>query len=165
MNKRGDKIISVYWFVILFIVAASIVYMVNAFYGKPYDVREIEADILTSKIARCISEAGYIKEGVLEESFKENFMDICELNFQVEDIYGWREQEQYYLMLEFFKLNQMEEIFSSEYGNKNLKDFCGFDEKNFPVCLERSFYSLDKNGDQYKINLVSVVRKTDKNVY
>ena len=97
MNKKGDKLISVYWFAVLFIVAAAIVYMVHAFYGKPYDVRPIEADILISKIARCLSETGHIKEGVFEENFKENFRGICKLNFRVEDVYGWREQEQYYV--------------------------------------------------------------------
>ena len=51
MNKKGgDKIISVYWFAIIFIVATGIVYMVLSFYGKPYDIREIEVDLLTDKI-------------------------------------------------------------------------------------------------------------------
>ena len=51
LNKKGtDKIISVYWFTILFIVAGAIVYMAAAFYGEPYDVREIEANILINQI-------------------------------------------------------------------------------------------------------------------
>ncbi|MBM3228292.1 hypothetical protein FJZ20_00165 [Candidatus Pacearchaeota archaeon] len=165
MNKKGDKLISVYWFVILFIVAAAIVYMVHTFYGKPYDVRQIEADLLISKIARCVSEGGYLKEGVFGEDFKGNFGNFCNLNLQVEDSYGWREQEQYYLGVEILKFDSYEKVLSLQEGNKQLKDFCGQNEKNFPICLERSLYSLDKEGNSYKINLISIVRKTEKNVY
>ena len=42
MNRRGEKYLSVYWFVILAIVAGGIIAMVFVFYGKPYDIREIE---------------------------------------------------------------------------------------------------------------------------
>ena len=57
-NKKGDKIISVYWFAILFIVAAAVVYMAALFYGAPYDARGIESDILTNQIADCLSQGG-----------------------------------------------------------------------------------------------------------
>ena len=165
MDKKGDKLISVYWFVILFIVAAAIVYMAHAFYGKPYDIRGVETDLLISKVARCVSEGGYLKEGVLEGELKENLRNFCNLNFQVEDSYGWREFEQYYVEIEILKFDSSEKILSLQEGNKQLKDFCGQNEKNFPFCLERSLYSLDKDGNSYRINLISIVRKTEKNVY
>ena len=81
MNKRGtDKLISVYWFAILFIVAAAIVYMVLSFYGEPYDARELEANALTNQIADCLSEAGYLKEGILER-VETDLLETCDLNF------------------------------------------------------------------------------------
>src|SRR3990167_8995579 len=106
MNKTGtDKIISVYWFVILFIVAAAIAYMVISFYGKPYDVRELEANALTNRIADCVSQNGYLREETLSEGFKENLLASCDLNFEVEDAYGWKEQEQYYIEIEIVDFN------------------------------------------------------------
>ena len=54
-NKRGDKILSIYWFAILLIIAGGIFGMVYVFYGTPYDVREIETRVLTNQIADCIS--------------------------------------------------------------------------------------------------------------
>ncbi len=164
MNKKGDKLISVYWFAILFIVAGGIVYMVSAFYGKPYDVREAEADILTTKIARCISEAGYLKEGVLTENFRENFAEICMINFQVEDVYGWRERGQYYVEVEFLDFDTKQKVFEISEGNEGLKPDCELEGETLPVCIERRFYSIDENGNQYQINMLSVVRKTEKNV-
>ncbi len=164
INKKGDKIISVYWFAVLLIVAGAIVYMVFSFYGKPYDVRKIEADILMTKVSECVSEAGYLKEGVLDRTFSEKFSLFCGLNFQVEDAYGWKGQEQYFIELEFLDFDSKTKISSLEYGNKELKDFCRLKSRNFPVCFERSFYSLDKEGKKYQINIISIVKKTEKNV-
>jgi hypothetical protein len=163
-NKKADKIISVYWFAILFIVAAAIVYMVISFYGEPYDIREAEAHALINKVAGCLSEAGYLKEGVLNEDFRENFMEECKLNFEVEDIYNWREQGQYYVEINFYDFSTNQSISSIKKGNDVLKMDCGLKGKTFPVCLERSFYALDREKNQYQINILSIVRKTDKNV-
>lgn len=170
-NKKGaDKIISMYWFVILFLVAAAIVYMAAIFYGAPYDVREIEANILANQIAGCISEGGYLKENVLfNEEFKANFLEECDLNFNVEDAYGWKELEQYYLKIEFynFEQNMPDNLgalkFDFSTGNINLKNDCS-EGKNFPICVERSFYALGKDNQQYIIKILSIVRKTEKNV-
>lgn len=163
-NKKGaDKIISVYWFVILFIVAAAIVYMVSSFYGKPYEVRQIEAGLLADKAAECVSYAGYLKEGILIQTFRENFLETCGLNFQVEDIYGWREQEQYFLKIDFSDFNSGQNLFSMQGGNENLKDFCALEGKNLPFCTERKLYSLGKDGKLYTIKITSIIKKTEKN--
>lgn len=130
MNKRGDKIISVYWFAILFIVTAAVVYMASLFYGAPYDVREIEANILTEHIADCLAEGGYLRGGILNnENFANNFLEECNLTFNVEDVYGWKEQEQYYLSVGFYEFDQNassgfgNRIFNITKGNVNLKTF------------------------------------------
>jgi len=138
--------------------------MVSAFYGKPYDVRGAEADILTSKIAKCISEAGYLKDGVLEEDFKNNFIESCAINFQAEDVYDWRERGQYYVEVDILEFNTKNKLSELSEGNQGLKLDCGLEGEGFPVCVERSLYSIDENGNQYQINILSIVRKTEKNV-
>jgi len=168
-NRKGDKIISIYWFSILFIVAAAIVYMVASFYGEPYDVREVEANILTNQITRCLTNAGYVSEGVfvggfLSEGFKTNFRDNCHINFETEDVYGWKDTEQFYVELGFFDFNSDTELGKIVEGNINLKDGCLMNGKNSPSCIDRDFYVIDEENNQYKINVVSVVRKTEKNV-
>jgi hypothetical protein len=168
MNKKGgDKIISVYWFAILFIVAAAIVYMVFIFYGGPYNVRNLEANLLTNKISNCLSEAGYLKENILGNSdFEENFLESCDLKFEVEDVYGWREQEQYYIKINFYNFEEEESIFEVSEGNENLLDFCDLKGESLPFCLEREFYTLDKENknNAYTVKILSVIRKTEKNV-
>lgn len=160
-NRRGEKVISVYWFAILFIVAAAVVYMVFIFYGQPYDVREIEADMLTSRISDCLSEGGYL---IKENLVTDNFLQNCNLNFNTEDSYGWGEQEQYYFKAEVKNFADGVLIFDVAKGNPNLKDFCGKEDSSFPACVETEVYSVDKEGNQYEIKILSVVRKTEKNV-
>ena len=127
MLKKGSKIISVYWFFILFIVAAAVAYMVYLFYGTPYDIREIEARILTNQIADCISEGGYLRGRILEDNFTNNFLDKCNLNFDVEDIYDWKKQGQYYAEVNFHEFDESapnsfgKKILGIVNGNENLK--------------------------------------------
>ncbi len=173
-NKKANKMVSVYWFAILFIVAAAIVYMVLSFYGKPYDIREVEAHALTNKIAGCLSEAGVLnerifKEGVLNEDFKENFIEECKLIFEVEDAYGWREQGQYYVEVGFYDFSTKAQIGSIiKQGNLNLVSSCGvetdIEEERIAKCVEREFYSLDDEGKVHLIKILSIVRKIEKNI-
>ncbi|MBU2504047.1 MAG: hypothetical protein KJ879_03290 [Nanoarchaeota archaeon] len=168
-NKKGVEILSVYWFAILFIIAAAIVYMVYSFYGQPYDVRETEADALTTLVARCLTDAGYVANGVLSagilnEDFKNNFLGNCNLNFEVEDAYGWRSQGQFYVEASFFNFDSSVPIGNIVEGNSEWASFCGQSGRNLPVCVDRNFYVIDRDNNQYKVNVISVVRKTEKNV-
>ena len=162
-KKGGDRIISVYWFAILFIVAAAMVYLVVSFYGKPYDVRELEANALTNKIADCFSKGGYFVDSALQIS-DETFLDECGLNFQTENVYDWNVQKQFYVEVSVEGFNSENQLINIASGNLNLKDFCNEEGDNFPLCLKRSFYSVDKENNQYKINILTIVRKTEKNV-
>jgi hypothetical protein len=164
-NKRGDKVISVYWFAILFIVAAGIVYMAVLFYGGPYDVREIESKLLASKMADCLSQGGYLNEGVLGwTDFKEDFLEECDVTFNVEEVYGWEEQEQYYLEVGLFEFDKEavdgkgNKIFNIIEGNVNLKTAPELEEK------PRNFYVLDNSENAYVVTILAIVRKTEKNV-
>ena len=142
MEKRGtDKIISVYWFVILFIVAAAAVYMVAVFYGEGYDIREMEANAMINQIADCITEGNYLK--TKEKIDNGNFMSKCHLNFG-------EEEKEYYVEIEDLEISQ---------GNINLNDYCDKKGDKIPKCVERSFYTLDDSEVKIKV----VINKVDKN--
>ncbi|MFH1326600.1 MAG: hypothetical protein ABIH59_00545 [archaeon] len=169
LKKRGvDKMISMYWFVILFIVAVAVVYMAVLYYGKPYDVRDVETTILTNKIADCFSRQGILKQEVFDGSNflinEGNFLEICDLDFKTEEDYNW-EDNQYYVKLDIFDFTTKNSFpgFPFEKGNQKLKD-CSNKLDNFPFCIGRSFYVIDELGNQYVVNIFSSVRKTEKNV-
>lgn len=155
----GDKIISVYWFAILFIVSAGIVYMVYSFYGAPYDVRSLEVGALNDRVVDCFMINGRLNKAAFDEG-----LEVCNLNFDVEDIYNWGESGQYFVEVEISEFESGIVVFSGMKGNSRLKEDCEMEGKYFPVCLEKLVYVLDEQGDSYKINIMSVIRKTEKNV-
>ncbi len=176
-----NKIISVYWFVILFIVAGAIAYMAVLFYGEPYDVREIETNIMINQIADCLSKGGKLRGWVIDEDdgkkilglTNENILEKCHLNFNVEDFKGWK-NNQYYVEVGFyeFDINAKDGI-GKPFGKSvftevvNWKDNCEDKKKTKSgFCVERSFYVLDENNTPYSyiIKILSAVRKTEKNV-
>jgi hypothetical protein len=167
MEKKGaEATISVYWFVIIVIVAGAIIYMVSIVYGQPYDVRKAEAGILASNVADCVSEGGYLKENVLgDESFKNNFLEVCGLNFDTENAYDWKSQGQYYAEVNFYDFETgANSGFSISVGNPNLKAYCGMNGNTLPYCVNQSFYALDRDQNSYRVEVISVVNKGEKNV-
>ncbi len=176
MNKRGaEKIISVYWFLMLIIVAGGIYAMVYTFYGHPFDVREVEASILINNIADCISEKGAIKGGVFNQTsglvsndFDDNFLEKCKIDFNVEDEHNWDKDKQYYFRIDFYTLdNQVRSFSNISKGNKKWKEDCDINNKKIfgilSKCVKKRFYSVD-GSKQILIGITSIVRKTEKNV-
>ncbi len=169
-NKIGaDKILSVYWFAVLFIIASGIFAIVYVFYLYPFDVREIETYILTDKIAKCASRQGIFNDNFLLNNSEKNFISKeCHLNFNSEF-----DKIQYYVEVEIYDFktfesssNPMKKISN---GNENLKADCELQKSgknNFKMqskCSEKSFYSIDKKNAPYIIKILSVMRKTEKN--
>ena len=173
MKRGADRIVSIYWFAILFIVAAAIVYMAGLFYGTPYDVRQIEQRILENRISDCLVKGGYLREDVFSSEFSNNFLEKCFLNFNTEDVYGWNESGQYYIEIEIFEFNWQnvespERVFNLVEGNQNLKilretlaeNTEDYDAEN----LSRSFYALDREENSYLVEVIALIGKNEKNV-
>jgi len=154
-SKKGtEKVLSVYWFLILIIVAGGIFGMVYVFYGSPYDFRDVEARTLTNQIADCIAEGGKLKIDMTNF----DILRDCRLNFE-DSTY---KEIQYYVKIEFLNLtgNNLNE-FSA--GNNNFWSSCEIGNDNYgrlARCSERSFYV----SDNVLVKILSAVRKTEKNV-
>ncbi len=174
MDKKGaEKILAVYWFTILILVAGGIFAMVYTFYHYPYDVREMEANIMINNLADCLSKNGKIEsyvifqDGTFNEPFKIDFLNQCHFNFDNGERY---ERDQYYLQADFYKFEDLENPLASiSGGNQNWIADCKLekDEENYEKtaqCLERRFYSLGQNGNQYLIKILAIVGKTKENV-
>ena len=92
LNKKGaDKMLAMYWFVMLLIIAGGIFGMVYSFYHHPYDVREVEANIMINHVADCLSTQGIINKklidnnGEFNQAFENTFFENCHLTFDVEE--------------------------------------------------------------------------------
>ena len=127
LNKTGaEKIFSVYWFAILILVAGGIFGMVYTFYNHPYDVRQVEANILINNIADCLSGGGYLREEIFNDGNfslnQNNFLETCNLNFESGDLWG---EEQYYVEINFYGLANLEKsFFNVTGGNKKWLASC-----------------------------------------
>lgn len=170
MNKKGsDKLITIYWFMILVIIAGGIVLMVNAFYSTPYDVREIEARILAEKVSNCVYPGGEFfrllnSNGVFRPEFKDNFMDRCDLYFRPQ---GDFEDIEYYVNIGFYSDEDDEEPrYFLEGGNLNWVEDCEVDTQNERLarCYENAFWTKDPAGKVYYAKVISAVRKVKQNV-
>ena len=171
MNKKASKIISVYWFTILIIVAVGVYLMMYIYYSYPLDVREWEAEILVNKIADCISEQGMIrndllKDGKFNETFKKDFLKKCNLDFYSSDV-----EEQCYVEINFFNLTSLNEsLFNISAGNPLQKDNYMLQENNkfkkLPQGCKQRFYAVEAENteNQILIEILGVIAKTQKNV-
>ncbi len=173
-NKRGtDKILSIYWFVVLTLIAGGVFAMVYVFYGPPYDVREIESDIFAQRIADCLSRKGTLNHNLfVEEGFNteigNTFSGDCNFNFEVEEGYG--EEIQYFYRVEFYNVRDLENpAFSFYDGNNNWEMDCYIKKENnkeyrkLAKCTEKRLYALDEDENQYLIKILSVIGKSEKN--
>ena len=160
-NKKGEEVLSLYWFLILTITAGGIIGMIFVFYGSPYDIRDIEANLLIDKIADCVSYNGVINESIIfDGELKEIDFSSCHLNFSPEE-------DEYFYKISFYKLEDLEDVFfQGNDGNLNLEASCAIeqDSDKLPGCVEKSFYSLDNLGNQYLIKILVAIRKIEKNV-
>ena len=147
-KKAGERLSFFYWIVIFIIVSIAIASAVIVFYSASFDVRGIEAEILSDKIIECMVDNGELQgvEGDLQEK--------CNLNFQ--DDTGKYKEEQYYIEAEV----NGKKISS---GNKVLEPFCSeSSKKNIPYCLEKKLMVLD-SGNFVLLKIKSVVRKIEQN--
>ena len=166
-KKASEKIISVYWFAILFIVAGAVAFIVFAFSG-PIDVRGVEAKILASKVAECFSERGYFAEGIFDKKEKSlliddaTFLKKCHLNLDVEDFSEWK-NDQYLVGVELYSFSEpnKDKLGEFSYGNFNLKSACIL--KGATKCSEKGIYILDEDKNPYLVKILASVRKTEKN--
>lgn len=168
-NKRGDKVISVYWFAIILIVAGGVFAMVYVFYGAPYDAREMEAEILINQVADCVSYAGRIDRDLVSNGqFNQNnanFLEGCHLLFNSSE---W-EEEQFYTEVYFYKPEDLNTpLLTIKKGNDKWLSYCEVQEKKeyekLTKCVKKSFYSLDDLNNQYIIKILATVSKAEKNV-
>ncbi len=169
-NKKGEKLISVYWFVILTLVAGGIFIMVSSFYNSPYDVREIESSILADKVGDCIYLGGKMNPLVLglgdkfKESFRDNFLDICSLTFDTRQ--EWDPAE-YFVRVSFYRdSRKINPFFDFAVGNLNYEEDCFAEEKynEFAQCSIKDFYAVSPEGKSYFVEIVAATGKTDENI-
>lgn len=174
-KKGSDKMLSMYWFAIILVIALGIFAMVYLFYSAPYEVRDFETEILAQKMSNCFSRQGIINPGIFsgsERGFNPEFnlLEECNLIFEVEDEYDWRTEEQIFSEVEIYTLDNLDTPkVAYQEGNLNWKTNCFITDKkdeNYEKlikCREERIYALDRDSNQYLINILVGIAKIEKN--
>lgn len=173
----SDKLISAYWFFVIILIAGGVFAMVYLFYGAPYDIREVESEILSDKVSDCISFQGKLngnlfnETGTFDSDFENNFFEECSLNFYAESENGWDREIQYFSEIFFYSVSDTNNsIFEIKNGNTNFVPDCFIENKkgksyeHLVQCSEKKFYSVDDSGKQYLVYVLVGVAKGEKNV-
>lgn len=156
-KKAGEKYLSIWWFFVLIVIAGGLVagVLINS---KDTSIKEIEADILATRLADCIVKNGWLDSGILEKTF--DVFEKCYLSKEA------IESGKYYLALEAYefgkceinkdKLECKDGLTSGFYsfGASSFEIQCKINGKTYPKCSEKYIYVLDEeNGRQRKLIL------------
>lgn len=161
-KKAGQRILSIYLFIIYVIVAGGIVSGVILLRGSSLDVREIEASILTDKVIDCLVKQGRLKE----DFFKADFDLLVECNFNFKDnTKKYEGEERYAVRVESFdfdnkKAEENVEV-GIEVGKTNLLTYCGLEGEKIPKCDVKQLYVLNNLGDKILLKITSAVGKVE----
>ena len=123
------------------------------YYSNHIDVKEVEARLLSDKIIRCISENGYMKEEILNQSF--DVFESCLINQN-----KFVGNSDYYLKA--VMVDDYEERVLIDIGAASLEKDCFvrkvIDADKFPGCVSRTVFLISK-GNYIQLNILSASKQ------
>lgn len=132
LDKRGEKLLSIYWFFILGLTGVAIVGGTAMFYSSNVDARNLEANILMAEISDCLFDGGYI----IDEYFDDDFDLISYCNF---GDFGLRSD--FYFNVEFNgkKIAKGNVDFQKQCEIVSVKDSGEkIEAESYPICVKSS---------------------------
>ena len=158
MNKKADsKLLSIWWFAVLTVIAGGVIMAVLIFQSAKIDVRVAEVDILSAKIINCVLDKGYFNFEFV--SGKMDIFKVCGLN---EDVLV--EHGNYFIKLGLVD-NDGKDIFSEQrYGNSALEGDCRiqqalFSARTYARCSENSVFGLDSDKREIVLSMILASNK------
>jgi hypothetical protein len=155
-NKfAGERVLSIYLFIIYIIVGIGVVSGVIIFYGAPLDVGKLEAGILTDSVIDCLVDEGELNGEVLKLDFP--LMDFCKFDFE-DNTEKYDGEERYGVKVEVreFDLEILKNEISA--GRADFFELCGSEGDKLPKCDLKEVYVLNKKK-QYLLRVQSAVGK------
>lgn len=155
-KKGGEKYLSIWWFFILILIAASIVAGVAMNSVGEANSKEIESDILATRVVDCLVSQGMIKQSLVDGSM--DILNECGLNKKIIDETG-----KYYLRIEIFDSDKCDinnKDFNcvgrlNEFGVHAFNVQCNQPGENFPKCIEKKFYALNSSNDRFLVKIMA----------
>lgn len=161
-DGSGNDVMFFWLFFVWVIIGGSIVIGVIIFYSSQMDVRALETNILTKKVASClVNNAGIINNEYFEEGEARKLLSDCALSRKIIE-----ESNYFYILANITKTEDWKEyekptiIKSLEIGNKDLTFQCavkkGTKTKKFGFCEERSIYAIYEEQGVGKESIIKI---------
>ncbi|MEK6935379.1 MAG: hypothetical protein AABW67_01190 [Nanoarchaeota archaeon] len=148
-SKKGEKLLSIWWFFVLGVIAGGMVIGVLIYSSADVDIKEIEAGILAERISICLIDNGYLKENILEKEF--NVFDFCNLNKTV-----FEKGSNFYFNISIYDSGSL--IFNLTEGSYSFENECSIQEKveakDFPKCSQQQDSAL-LNGKNIQVIILA----------
>lgn len=160
MNKKGEeRILSFWWIFVFVIIALFIMIGTITYYSETIDVRIIEADVLSNKIASCLS-------GDIDLAFSDNFEIYNYCKLKNSEING---KTDYYISLTLYLIDsceiengvKCENYEKRKFFGNDWQEYCDLQKENgiqrkLPQCSEKYIYVVNKSQEKIlKINTAS----------
>ena len=144
-NKKGEDILSIWWFAVLFIVAGGIVFGTLSFYSDYADIRSFESEILVNKVERCLSHN-------IKDSFFEGNLDI----FNFCNLYKNSFEKDGNFFLKISENDKTIYLFATQKFDEQCKIKKGvIRAKYFPECYEKEIIVFDEEGKNHFLKIVA----------
>jgi len=146
--QLGHGITWLWKFLILVLVLGGVIAIVISHYSRQFDVRTVEASIISRKLIDCIA-----PNGILDTITADKIKNCLPIN-----------QEETFINISLDNKQAIEPI-----GNGFLATFCEtlknkVSMKYPPACLESSYYVLNQGGQDSVVKIFIAIKKTDKNL-
>ncbi len=129
MDKRGEeRIFTVWWFIVIVLVAGVVVLATLGFFSKETDTKEYEAGILYERIMECL-----VQNGKLRADFNSGFDIYKECGLQKE---VFLENSSFYFEINLNKNLVLQGGDNSKKADCSIKQ--GVEAKNFPGCINQT---------------------------
>jgi len=144
-NKKGEDILSIWWFAVLFIVAGGIVFGTLSFYSDYADIRSFESEILVNKVERCLSHN-------IKDSFFEGNLDI----FNFCNLYKNSFEKDGNFFLKISENDKTIYLFATQKFDEQCKIKTRvIRAKYFPECAEKEIMVFDEEGKSHFLKIVA----------
>jgi len=139
MNKKGqEKYLSIWNFVMWIIITLALIIGISLFTDQTTDIRGIESQFLSEKIADCITENYNLKDSILDES--SDLVEICNLAKN-----RFEPNSNFVAKIALIDLETKEEITSKFIGNPELYFQCDTKDLRTAQCITTKRYTNQDN--------------------
>lgn len=151
MNKKAvEKLISIWWFFVLFVVGVGVVLGVMIYYSAETGVKKVEAEILNQRIFDCLVNNGHLNQRIFENNF--GVFSECGLS---EEVFG----KGSFFYFKALVYNETDLINEKGYGDFSVDKDCKVMEKvetkRFPECFSRNMTVFDDKDKEIKLMVLT----------